>query len=310
MTTGKFTRRAALATGLSGLLLPSVVWPQSTEREIEGGIGGTGIVGVLTDFGSLIVSGNDVEVTAETTFSDDFGALSEDDIAIGDSLTIEAAGPQRALMALRVHRTYPVVGRIGILSSDRRRLIVNGVVVRMGDGNHGFTVGDRVAVSGLWRGNEVIGSRLSEAADDLDLVSGDVTRGLGTVRIGGVDVRGLGVSALANGSFASAVGRYDTETGTLRLERLTKQRFTGAAGPLARLSIEGYLDTTDAAPGYRIAGLGHSFERNLDLRAYAETRVLFNGAYTGRFAAESAVVLPETIAERRRLLRRLSLERG
>lgn len=306
MTTGKFTRRAVLTAGLSGLLLPGVAWPQSTERDVEGGIGGTGIVGVLTDFGSLIVSGNRVTISEETQFSDGFGALTQADLAIGDSLTVEATGPVGDLVALRVNVTHPLVGRIDAMSPDGRSLVVNGVEVRMQGNTQAFAIGDRVAVSGLWRGQQVVGSRLSAARSDLDLISGDVTRAGSGIRIGTVAARGFGIAGLANGSFASGIGTYDAERGLLRATNLSTARFTGAAGPLKRLSIEGYLDPTDTAPGYRISGLGHSFERNLDVQAYAATRVLFNGAYTGRFAAESAVILPDAITPRRQLLRQLA----
>lgn len=306
MTTGKLTRRAALAAGLSGLLLPRVAWPQSTEREVEGGIGGTGIVGVLTDFGSLIVSGNRVEIDEGTQFSDGFGAPTRNDVQIGDSLTVEAAGNPGALVARRVHVTHPLVGRISATSSDGRILTVNGVPVRLPGRRDGFSVGDHVAVSGLWRGPEVIASRLSSPRSDLDLISGDVSRDREGIRIGTVSARGRGVAGLAQGSFARGIGRFDSERGLLRIDMLNNARFVGAAGPLVRLSIEGYLNPTETAPGYQIAGLGHSFERNLDLQAYAATRVLFNGGYTGRFAAKSAVALPEDITPRRQLLRQLA----
>lgn len=306
MTTGKLSRRTALAAGLSGLMLPGTVWSQSTDREVEGGIGGTGIVGVLTDFGSLIVGGNRVQTDTATRFSDGFGALTEEDVQIGDSLTVEATGSTDALIARRVHVTHPLVGKITAVSANGREVTINGVEVVIGNSDRGFAIGDRVAVSGLWQGARVIASRLTAASSDLDLVSGDVTRTVGNIRLGTVTIRGRGVGALVDGSFASGTGRYDEATGRFRITTLSTQRFVGAAGPLARLSIEGYLEPTDTAPGYRISGLGHSFERNLDLQRYAKARVRFNGNYTGRFAANSAVILPEAAEARRRLLRRLS----
>lgn len=306
MTTGKLSRRAVLAAGLSGILFPNAVWPQSTERDVEGGIGGTGIVGVLTDFGSLIVGGNAVQIDRSTAFSDGFGTLVEADMKLGHSLTVEASRKGDAMIARRVHVTYPLVGEISEISPEGRRLIVNGVRVEMERAQRGFAPGDRVAVSGLWRDRGVVGSLLTDAPSPLDLISGDVSRGRGSMRIGALDVRGFGLSSLENGSFASGAGRFDKTTGRLQITDLTTARFTGAAGRLQRLSIEGYLDPIATAPGYRIAGLGHSLERDLNLRAYAETRALFTGAYTGRFAASSALVLPVGLESRRQVLRRLS----
>jgi hypothetical protein len=76
--------------------------------------------------------------------------------------------------------------------------------------------------------------------------------------------------------------------------------------PLRRLVVEGYLEPTREAPGLRVAGLGHSFARNLRLAEFSNNRVLFAGSYSGRFDAETAIVLPNSVEERRRALLRMS----
>ena len=164
-------------------------------------------------------------------------------------------------------------------------------------------MGDRVAVSGLWRGQQVVGSLLSPAQSELDLVSGDVSRGQQGPRIGGVTVRGLGLTRPEPRSFATAIGQYDPAKGRLSVRSVEPNRFKGAAGRLQRLSVEGYLDRTNEAPGYRISGLGHSFKRNLRFERYKDQRVLFDGPYESSFAVEKARVLPENFEARRRLLR-------
>ncbi len=306
MTTPKLSRRAALVTGASALLLPGQVWSQSSQRDVEGGIGGTGIVGLLTDFGSLIVGGAYLQTHAGTRYTDGFGTLQKADLYVGDSLTVEASGPKANLTAQRVHITHPLVGRISQVNSGGRVIVVNGVEVRLDTRLRGFSVGDRVAVSGIWRGQIVQASRLSPARANLDLVSGDVGRSRGARRIGSVAVVGGGIGQPATGSFATAIGQYSDETGQLRAQQVKRDRFTGAAGPLVWLSVEGYLTPSSERPGYRVAGLGHSFARNLNLSAFSQNRVLFNGPYTGAFAASDAVVLPEGFAAQRRVLRRIS----
>lgn len=308
MKTPKLTRRAVLGLGVAAAALPGAVLAQSTRPDVEGGIGGTGIVGLLTDFGSLIVAGNYVRTDGATRYSDGFGPLRENNLRVGDSLTVEAAGPVNGLIARRVHVTHPLVGAISAVSANGRVVTVNGVEVRLDGRLRGFGVGDRVAVSGLWRGAVVQASRLTLARAANDLVAGDVTRSGGITRVGAVPVRGPGTGSPARGSFASVVGQFDPKSGVLRARRVATQRFTGAAGPLVRLSVEGYLDPSPSAPGYRVAGLGHSFERNLKLDTFAGSRVLMNGAYTGRFAASGAVVLPEGFGAQRRVLRQISAQ--
>lgn len=310
MPINNLSRRGLLATGLSALALPHVATAQATQRDVEGGIGGTGIVGILTDFGSLIVGGNYLLTDSRTRYSNAFGQVNANDLRIGDSLTVEAAGAPDALSARSVHITYPLQGAISAVFDGGRRLVVNGVGVVMDSTPSAAQVGARVAVSGLWRGDMIVASRITPAGSAQDLVSGDLARGFGTLRIGSVVVRGSGLSGLEGGSFVTAIGQYDAATDRLQVRDVQPGRFFGAAGPLQRLSIEGYLAPTRTAPGYRIAGLGHSFERNLRLAEFADSRVLFNGAYTGKFAADSAVILPEAFASRRRVLRRISQASG
>ncbi|WP_370402314.1 DUF5666 domain-containing protein [Sulfitobacter sp. JB4-11] len=308
MKTAKFSRRDALGLGIGAAVFPGVAAAQTARPDVEGGIGGTGIVGLLTDFGSLIVAGNYVRTNDATRYSDGFGALQESDLRLGDSLTVEAAGAPDALVARRVHVTHPLVGAITQVAADRRRITVNGVEVRLDTRLQGLEVGYRVAVSGLWRGAFVQASRLAAARSASDLVAGDVARRGGRTQVGSVTVRGPGTGSVPRGSFASVVGQFDVASGILRARAVTNQRFTGAAGPLARLSVEGYLDPSSSAPGYRVAGLGHSFERNLKLDEFAGSRVLMNGEYNGKFAARGAVVLPEGFSAQRRLLRRISAQ--
>ncbi|MEO1512732.1 MAG: hypothetical protein AAFU70_11715, partial [Planctomycetota bacterium] len=79
-------------------------------------------------------------------------------------------------------------------------------------------------------------------------------------------------------------------------------RFTGAAGPLEQLSVEGYLEPSSKAPGFALSGLGHSFDPDARLEPFAEGRALFEGPYTGDFAVDLALALPEGVAARRAAL--------
>ena len=303
MTRDKHTRRFVMGAAAAGVFWPGAgVSAPAEPRPSEGGIGGTGIVGILTEFGSLIVAGQRVAMDGLTRYSDGFGEIRERDVTLGDSLTVEASGPSDALTARRVHVTHPLVGEVTAVGRDGRSLTVLGRLVRLSQPNPLGRVGQRVAVSGLWRGTEVEASGLSPARDTRDLVAGTVDRAGFGVSVSGVSARGTGVQRLKDEGFARIVGRYDPQSRQIRSEQADTARFTGAAGPLKRLAIEGYLEQTRTAPGYRVAGLGHSFARNIDLSPYARDRTLFLGDYTGLFAARQALVLPEDPSDRARIL--------
>lgn len=309
MSRSLFQRRTVLSglgTGAVGLALPGLGRTQETDRQVEGGIGGTGIVGILTDFGSVIVAGYRVATPADVRVTDAFGARSFASLSRGDSLTVEASGPNSALEAKRIHVTYPLVGVVTAVAAGGRSLMVSDVTVRLENAARGVKAGDRVAVSGLWNGSEIVASGVAPARADLDLVSGTVTRRGGRAFVGPVAVSGRGTAALRSAGYAEIGGQFDPQAQRLVAQTVETARFIGAAGPLRQLAIEGYLEPTTIAPGYRVSGLGHSFERDLQLAPFAEDRVLFRGAYTGLFDARSALVLPAQAAARRQVLGRLS----
>ncbi len=313
MSRSLFQRRTVLSglgTGAIGILLPGAGRTQDSDRQVEGGIGGTGIVGILTDFGSVIVAGYRVATPSGVQVTDAFGARSFASLSRGDSLTVEASGPTSALEAQRIHVTHPLVGTVTDVTDGGQRLTVFGVTVRFETAVRRVKVGDRVAISGLWNGSEVAASSVTSARAELDLVAGTVTRRGGRAFVGPVAVSGRGLTALRSDGYAEIVGKFDPQSQRMVAQSVQTARFTGAAGPLRQLAIEGYLEATSGAPGYRVSGLGHSFERDLQLAPFAQNRVLFRGAYTGLFDAQSALVLPTDPSARRRVLGRLSRSDG
>ncbi|MEM9146346.1 MAG: hypothetical protein AAGC57_09120 [Pseudomonadota bacterium] len=263
----------------------------------EGGIGGTGIIGVVTALGSIHVAGQRV-LLEQAEISDAFGALSATAVRPGHSVTIEAAVSAAGARARRVQLTYPLVGPLR-RGTDLR---IMGVKVIPEPGVSVPAKAARVAVSGLWRGDAVMASHLEPASPDHpDLVAGDVSRTTeGSLRIGGLPVLAPSPEIPQEGSFAMAIGRAGQDR--LVADRLEPGRFFGAAGPLVRLLVEGYLQPSDEAPGFAISGLGHSFDPAAQLGAVAGQRALFAGPYTGLFSVSHAVLLPDDLAGRRTLL--------
>lgn len=282
---------AALVAGCAG---PRVA-ARSEYDPLEGGIGGTGIVGILSDFGSLLVAGLKVETRGRTRVASPLGSLSLGDLAIGQSLTIEAEARQGGIFATRVTTAPQLIGHV-----DRARhggaFSVNGVDVMAEAGLVGIAKrperGARVEIHGAWRGARVSASRIAPVSDGPDLVSGTV----GSSRIGSVRVQGGTLPE--KGSFATAVGRF--AGGGLRADDLLEGRFTGG---LDQLAVEGFLEPDATAPGLRVAGLGHSFDAAVRLQPFQRLRAAYFGPYEGKFAARQALVLPESFTQRRSLIR-------
>lgn len=272
----------------------------------EGGIGGTGIVGVLTDFGSLLINDLRIALDERTSITTAFGAVGEDALALGQSLTVEAATTPAGLLARRVHVAHPVIGPATAISTDGRAARVAGVPVTMEPGALGGFAGEGavVAVSGVWRGDGVVASRIDPAPGRGAALAGAVVRRGGTHFVGGLPlVPPAGVAPPPDGAYVTATGHAGAAGFMARA--LTVGRFVGAAGPLGALSVEGFLTPAAAAPFFAVAGLGHSFAPASRLDGFSDGRTLFSGAYDGLFAVETGLPLPQDLMRRRELLRRV-----
>lgn len=276
---------------------------EGTRGQPKGGIGGTGIVGTLTDFGSVIVNGLRVAVAPDLPVTTPLGDVSQDMLALGQNLTIEAATVSGTLLARRIAVVYPMVADLD--AGDAGAITVGGVPVCLEPGAvNGASTGQRVAVSGIWNGSEIVASRL-------DPVSGNTpVTASGTLRFSTADGRWTigampvilpdGVTG-ESGSFATASGAL--VDGVLNIDNFQPGRFTGAAGALTQLSVEGYLAPSPTAPFQAVDGLGHSFAEDTELTPYAGKRTLFVGPYDGKFNVDQGQVLEEAFDARRRQLR-------
>jgi len=300
---------AVIGAGMVGACTkPAEVVKSPEPKAPPAPVGGIAIFGTLTDFGSLSVNGLRIETDGKTSVSNAFGEVVPGALAIGQVLTIEAEAVPGALIARRVYINYPVIGAIGKVSPDRRRITVLGIEIELAGGlDLTLGPGKGVAVSGLWNGERIVATLVSPFPDRNLLA--------GTLRIderkrlsvGGVRLRlAKEVEAPPAGSYVSAWGtprrRY------FKVKKLDQGRFTGAAGALKQLSVEGYLEPVDTPPGFEISGLGTGFDPKARLEPFRATRTLFSGRYDGRFLVETGVPLSEDVLNRRAALRQAQAE--
>ena len=300
-TVTRINRRSVLALMGSSAVVACAPPPPVTQTErdpFEGGIGGTGIVGIMTDLGSVVINGLRVEVTGATQVSTEFGPASDSLLTPGLALTVAARRDRDATVADRIMIDYGLIGRI---AGSGEALTVNGVPLRIEPGAiGGATPGARVAVSGVWARGGYVATRFDPVSPGSDLVAGTASRdGPTGLRISGVPITGGSADTPEDGQYAAAMGSYSG--GAFNASRISVGRFRGASG-LRQLSIEGFLEPTAGAPGFRVAGLGHSFAEDVRLSALSSSRALYFGPYDGLFRASAAYVLPERFADRRSLL--------
>ena len=312
MTQYRLNRRHLIGLGAASGLLSACSLPPELGRgdraPIEGGIGGTGIVGVVTEFDGLIVNGLKIDTDGRTRFSNATGRLTERNIGLGDGLTIEAEAKGGRLVARRVHVAHPLIGRIEASAGDGSMLRINGVNVMVEpQAQNRAGPGDRVKVSGLWMGDIVVASQIIRTRTDVDVIAGEAQVADQILSIGQVPVtQNLIGTRVKDGQFITVMGKFEDHC--MEPKRITRERFTGAAGPLKQLSVEGYLSPAptnrlaEARPNVKLSALGHSFVDDQRMGPFeVNNRALFEGSYLNAFKVERGLALPRSYGERRQI---------
>lgn len=121
-----------------------------TGQEAEGGIGGTGVVGVITGFGSICVNGLEVHFYTDTPIDSDGKRLSSEALNIGQMVAVRATGNENGLYAHEIHVYHQISGPITAIDVKTNRLKVMGQTISTSASQlSGMQVGKWVSVSGL-----------------------------------------------------------------------------------------------------------------------------------------------------------------
>ncbi|MGF1444658.1 MAG: hypothetical protein ACFBRM_00485, partial [Pikeienuella sp.] len=209
--------------------------PGDPDDETDGGIGGTGILGAVTGFGSLHINGLRVLHLPDAEVASPLGSAPVESVEVGEVLIARAAMAEGRLCAIDLARYYPLVGPIGEIDAeagelrvmDRRVLIMPDTVFALDDIEDGGLGGTGLAGSGLddggLGGTGLAGSGLDDG-------------GLG----------GTGLAALQPGTRVAVSGIWSEEgVVATHVRRIGRDGPDSLAGPIGR----------DAAGGVTVGGV-------------------------------------------------------
>lgn len=187
----------------------------------------TGVVGVITGFGSVFVDGMEIAYDDTTSVDIDGSATSASALRAGQVVVIRAIGPAAGLRGRMISVRSEVIGRIEGRDAGAGMLTIGGQAVAVTDGTWGggrFGVGDWVKVSGLRRGDGVVvASRLDAAPAGTLLVHGQVVRDGPLVRVGSLALDPAVTASLKDRQFVIVTGRYiggQAQAGTVAADTL------------------------------------------------------------------------------------------
>jgi len=138
---------------------------EKPKEDREGGIIGTGIVGIISELGSIIVNGQRVTFPPDAMARSVIGNRMATSLTPGETVVLVAQQMPMDWQAESIHLHYPVIGPVAL---DDGALTVLGVDLDLSnalDETHlmspALKNGDWIAVSGLWRGETLMVSKLT-----------------------------------------------------------------------------------------------------------------------------------------------------
>lgn len=281
--------------------------------ETEGGIGGTGIFGTVTAFGSIIVNGQTIAFEETDVRSAAAFAGQDLPLTVGSAVVVDARAANEAWVADRITLFLPLVGPVSaadpaegvvtvmgtpVLIDDDTALVdrrgyVDGVVI----GLEAIEPGDRLAVSGIWKGGEVIASRIDRLEDAGPHSLSGLLMGAGeAMSVGGTRLDQACCEGLTPPAYVRLTGSFDG--GRFQVERRDAGSDLLFGEDVVRLIVEAYLARDPDGDGFHLSGFGIPADQSAAVDAAPGVRSLFIGAYGDAFSIRRSLALPEDRSRR------------
>jgi len=150
------TGKSAKENGLGGTgKKPGGIGGTGISTSDEGsGIGGTGIIGTITSFGSVCVNGFRVQYTDKTQYRSDGKPITKDKLAVGQLIKIDTFRTSKGLFAKTIRVDYVVSGQVEAINRRDNTIVILGQIIKLTNHNkigqlNSIKVGDYLQVSGL-----------------------------------------------------------------------------------------------------------------------------------------------------------------
>ena len=217
--------------------------PVPKEKKLrDRGIGGTGVIGTIRGFGSIVVNNLHIFYPRNVSVTIDGRRVSVAALKIGHVVQVIAHLRDKRLETTHIEVRSEVIGPVEFISYPIMTVLGQSVLIENRSDNSHIVKGNIVAVSGLRRLNgTIVASHIERREGSSFRVAGQVTASAdGTLRIGRLVVKGLP---------PSLVGRRSIVTG-----RLVENVFDATSAledtlllrdyALPRLLIESYVSNT------------------------------------------------------------------
>lgn len=163
---------------------------------------------------------------------------------------------------------------------------------------------DRVAISGLWRGGEVVASRIDRLREEGPTsLQGLLLRNGDDAVVGGTQLDADCCVELATPAYVSLVGNYGEER--LNVGRIDAGSELLFSERVDRLIVEAFLARDPVGDGFHLSGFGIPADQSAAIDTPPGVRSLFVGAYDDAFLIRRSIPLPDGRSGRADALRAL-----
>jgi len=263
----------------------------------EGGLTGTGIVGIVTELGSFYVNEQRITYPPEAVVQTALGQQPANSLLPGDTVAALVNLSDNEWVADQIRQTHPIIGPISVIKADTLTIMGTRVDVA-GIPELDIAIGDWVAVGGLWRSSDVVASRLVKITpQEQGHIFGTY---LGRSEVDSFEVGGSQITGIlprhAEYGDVLAISGHPSELG-LEAQSIDLGLFEAKAGVVL---VQGYLSQPDQTGRYTLLGSGlTSFTSQPEMIV---ERQLMTTCGAGRSLLSDDTVISEALGVRLELL--------
>ncbi|WP_342077004.1 DUF5666 domain-containing protein [Yoonia sp. SS1-5] len=226
---------------------------QETDEPQEGGLTGTGIMGILNHERAIEIEGVSVVLPANLSVTSPLGPVTVDQLQAGDMIALQLGGTLQTPDVVAARQVIQLLGPVTQVTDE--------TLTVMGTQVHNLTqlsrsdIGDWVAVSGYWRADGVVATRIEivqpRQRAHIQGTYDALSTGLG--RIGGTTIRSQSEPAVDQGDVVRVTGRFGGNT--IVADSVEVGHF---AQDVRTVLAQGYLSAPAPSGYYTVLGTGIS----------------------------------------------------
>lgn len=301
----RVTKFSVLITMLAWILAFAPSFATEDEDEREGGIVGTGIVGIINSLGSIHVNGQIIEFSPDLSVSSPLGPRVASSLKAGETVVVEAIRHSDVWVANNIRHMVPLLGPASISSEQTITILGSDVITTPDTIFQGITItdiasGDQwLAIDGIWNNDKLIASYIRTIKPQVvaQVTASYLGANNNQARIGGVLIDNFKTQHAKLGDIVEIVGTPN-DTG-LSARTITRGLFKNK---LKRKLVEGFLSPPDETGFYTVYGSGSVAYASQSNAIMPNGRGVHCIVYDEDDQIKRVAELPETLEDRKTAL--------